>query len=383
MNAYRSDAVSNLDLLTYRRREAADEPAGALVLVHGRGADENDLYPLLDALDPERRLLGVTPRGPLRLPPGGAHWYVLGGLGTTGPRHVHAHVRADDALARRARGGDGHPAGADRPRRLLAGNSADLCAGARARTAASRRADRAERLRPTVEGPRPRPGPAAAAGRDRARHARPGDRHRMGPAGEGAPGAGRRGRALPRVSAAAHDRPGVRRSACAMAPGPGCRCISARTSPPPAAWTRPSAAPRRWAPRPCSSSPRAHGCGSRPTTPGDVRAVQGGSCRARHSRRWRRGARALPLQPRRTRRRDLREVARGAAQHDGGRERDRGRRRHLSRRLTPRRRNGRRHPARRPRSRGGARADRRPYLAADGELRGRRRDDRPLDRRGS
>ena len=54
---------------------------GALVLFHGRGADENDLFPLLDALDPERRLLGATPRGPLRLPPGGAHWYVLGQLG--------------------------------------------------------------------------------------------------------------------------------------------------------------------------------------------------------------------------------------------------------------------------------------------------------------
>jgi phospholipase/carboxylesterase len=52
------------------------------VLFHGRGADERDLFPLLDALDPERRLVGATPRGPLSLPPGGAHWYMLGGLGT-------------------------------------------------------------------------------------------------------------------------------------------------------------------------------------------------------------------------------------------------------------------------------------------------------------
>ncbi len=53
-------------------REPAGEPEGALVLLHGRGADEHDLYPLLDVLDPERRLLGVTPGGPLHLPPGGS-----------------------------------------------------------------------------------------------------------------------------------------------------------------------------------------------------------------------------------------------------------------------------------------------------------------------
>ena len=67
------------------RREASGEPEGALVLLHGRGADEHDLHPLLDALDPERRLLGITPRGPLSLPPGGAHWYALGGLPTPEP----------------------------------------------------------------------------------------------------------------------------------------------------------------------------------------------------------------------------------------------------------------------------------------------------------
>jgi phospholipase/carboxylesterase len=63
-------------------RPASGQPEGALVLLHGRGADEHDLFPLLDALDPERRLVGATPRGPLSLPPGGAHWYVLGGIGT-------------------------------------------------------------------------------------------------------------------------------------------------------------------------------------------------------------------------------------------------------------------------------------------------------------
>ena len=71
--------------LQYRTRPAAGEPEGLLVLFHGRGADEHDLEPLLDLLDPERRLLGVTPRGPLSLPPGGAHWYALAGLGTPDP----------------------------------------------------------------------------------------------------------------------------------------------------------------------------------------------------------------------------------------------------------------------------------------------------------
>ena len=66
-------------------RRASGEPEGALILLHGRGADERDLHPLLDALDPERRLAGYTPRGPLSLPPGGAHWYRLGGIPTPDP----------------------------------------------------------------------------------------------------------------------------------------------------------------------------------------------------------------------------------------------------------------------------------------------------------
>jgi phospholipase/carboxylesterase len=73
--------VSGLDSLAYRLRPAAGTPEGALVLFHGRGADENDLFPLLDFLDPDRRLVGATPRGPLSLPPGGAHWYVVREIG--------------------------------------------------------------------------------------------------------------------------------------------------------------------------------------------------------------------------------------------------------------------------------------------------------------
>jgi phospholipase/carboxylesterase len=70
-------------------RPAADEPAGALVLLHGRGADEHDLYPLLDALDPERRLQAYTPRAPLSLPPGGAHWYAVPRVGYPDPATFH------------------------------------------------------------------------------------------------------------------------------------------------------------------------------------------------------------------------------------------------------------------------------------------------------
>jgi len=72
--------------LVHRLREPAGEPAGALVLNHGRGADENDLYGLLDELDPERRLLGVTTGAPLtNVPPGGRHWYLVPRVGYPDP----------------------------------------------------------------------------------------------------------------------------------------------------------------------------------------------------------------------------------------------------------------------------------------------------------
>ena len=53
------------DPLVHRERPAAGEPAGLLVLHHGRGADEHDLLGLADVLDPEQRLHVVTPRAPL------------------------------------------------------------------------------------------------------------------------------------------------------------------------------------------------------------------------------------------------------------------------------------------------------------------------------
>jgi phospholipase/carboxylesterase len=68
--------------LVYRERPAAGEPAGLLVLHHGRGADEHDLLGLADVLDPQQRLHVVTPRAPLQLPGWpGHHWYVVPRVG--------------------------------------------------------------------------------------------------------------------------------------------------------------------------------------------------------------------------------------------------------------------------------------------------------------
>jgi phospholipase/carboxylesterase len=72
--------------LVHLIREPAGEPKGALILNHGRGTDEQDLYGLLDELDPERRLVGVTPGAPLTdIPPGGRHWYVVPRVGYPDP----------------------------------------------------------------------------------------------------------------------------------------------------------------------------------------------------------------------------------------------------------------------------------------------------------
>jgi phospholipase/carboxylesterase len=66
-------------------REAAGEPEGALILLHGRGADEQDLAPVLDVLDPQRRFVGLTPGGPLPGPGGGRWWYMVPRVGHPDP----------------------------------------------------------------------------------------------------------------------------------------------------------------------------------------------------------------------------------------------------------------------------------------------------------
>jgi predicted esterase len=68
--------------LVHLDREPAGEAEGALILLHGRAVDERDLYPMLEELDPERRLFGMTPGALLtNVPPGGRHWYVIREVG--------------------------------------------------------------------------------------------------------------------------------------------------------------------------------------------------------------------------------------------------------------------------------------------------------------
>jgi phospholipase/carboxylesterase len=81
-----ADESKALESLRFIQRPSSEDLEGALVLLHGRGVDERDLAPLLDELDPDRRLLGVAPRGPLSLPASpGAHWYIVRRVGYPDP----------------------------------------------------------------------------------------------------------------------------------------------------------------------------------------------------------------------------------------------------------------------------------------------------------
>ena len=84
-------------MLHYDERPAQGDAQGLLVLHHGRGTSEQDLLPLADVLDPERRLHVVTPRAPLELPGApGYHWYRVPQVGFPDSRTFFA---ARDALA--------------------------------------------------------------------------------------------------------------------------------------------------------------------------------------------------------------------------------------------------------------------------------------------
>ena len=84
--------------LVHLVRDVPDEPAGALVLLHGRGADEHDLVPLFDILDPERRLVGLTPGAPLTPPQGGRWWYHVPRVGFPDPASFDAAYSALTSL---------------------------------------------------------------------------------------------------------------------------------------------------------------------------------------------------------------------------------------------------------------------------------------------
>lgn len=98
--------------LSHLLREPDGEPAGALILNHGRGTSEHDLFPLLDVIDPQRRLLGVAPGAPLTgIPPGGRHWYLVPRVGYPDPDTFHRSYElltafCDDTLAEHAIGWD-------------------------------------------------------------------------------------------------------------------------------------------------------------------------------------------------------------------------------------------------------------------------------------
>jgi len=77
--------------LVFTERPAAGDPAGLLVLHHGRGTNEQDLIGLADVLDPERRLHVASPRGPLQIQGWpGYHWYVVPRVGYPDPETFRA-----------------------------------------------------------------------------------------------------------------------------------------------------------------------------------------------------------------------------------------------------------------------------------------------------
>ncbi len=75
-----------MSAVSFSERSSDGDPDGLLILHHGRGADDRDLLPLADILDPERRLHVASPRGPLTLPGwDGFHWYAALRVGYPDP----------------------------------------------------------------------------------------------------------------------------------------------------------------------------------------------------------------------------------------------------------------------------------------------------------
>jgi phospholipase/carboxylesterase len=77
-----------------RGRQAPDR---LLLLIHGKGADEHDLEPLVAHLDPEGRFLTVLPRAPLAFMDGW-EWYRTDGIPRGGPEFIGSVDALDDLL---------------------------------------------------------------------------------------------------------------------------------------------------------------------------------------------------------------------------------------------------------------------------------------------
>jgi phospholipase/carboxylesterase len=83
--------------LVTRVMRGRQEPDRLLLLIHGKGADERDLEPLVPHLDPEGRFLTVLPRAPMPFMTGW-HWYETDGIPRGGPELIASVDAVDDLL---------------------------------------------------------------------------------------------------------------------------------------------------------------------------------------------------------------------------------------------------------------------------------------------
>ena len=196
------------ELVTLERhrstRPAEGEPGGTPRALPRRGADERDLYPLLDPLDPERRLLGVTLAAHWRCRPAARTGTGSGASPPPTRSTPLSQLRGGGCLARR-------PARADRARRdrrLLPGSGDEL--GARARRGPAAAGGNHGALRLHARGRRLRARSLRSgrlSRRRRPRLARPRDPGRVRSRGGGARPRGGRRPPLARDARAPHDRP--------------------------------------------------------------------------------------------------------------------------------------------------------------------------------
>ena len=210
MDAIASALVADVDDLVYELRAPEGAPAGAIVLLHGRGTSERDLVPLLDVFDPRERLVGAFPRGPLQLPPIGSHWYVVEEVGYPDPESFRAtfdrlgawleglEERTGVPIERTVLGGFSQ--GAVMASALTLGPGRPRPAGILAMSGFIPSVPDFEA--PARQAPRP-------AGRDHPRHRRPGDLGRARPPGARPRASGGRRRGLPRDRRPAHRRPAL------------------------------------------------------------------------------------------------------------------------------------------------------------------------------